>query len=353
MTILQDRTDARARIAFLDGAGWENVSITPIAGDGSTRRYFRVTKKRETAILMESAPDGHPDQVPGHRIADTLRIGAWLRDHDLRTPDVLAADEAAGLLLLEDFGDVSFHRALQQGKPPGAVYPLAVDTLRAIAALKIDIDLPDYYDSHIHRARRRLVDWYIPALRRERNPDGLAESYLAVWDAIENSLPPCPQGFVHGDFHGGNLMWLPLEEGVQCCGLLDFQAAMRGPLPYDLANLLEDMRIDVPEAVRGAMLTRYCVGMTAVDRTNFLRWYRVLATQFHSRLLGQCIRWALNGKPAYLAHIPRLQAYMQAALEDPLLAPLRQWITKEKVDLKTIPDMTIKDIIPCIREDAV
>ena len=51
------------------------------------------------------------------------------------------------------------------------------------------------------------------------------------------------------DYHSPNLMWLPERKGVKSVGILDFQDALRGPLAYDLVSLLQDARLDVPEAL--------------------------------------------------------------------------------------------------------
>lgn len=307
------------------------------------------------AILMEAVPDGESIATPGHALRDYIRIGAYLRSLGMRAPEIFEADERNGYLLLEDFGDVSFKAALAGGTDRHELYGLAVDVLSHLRmrAKPGVIDLPDYYQSHIHTGRRRIVDWYLPALRGARNPDGMVEEFLSVWDEIEKSLPPCPRGFLHIDYHVENLMWLPGGAGLDRCGILDFQGAMTGPLPYDLANLLEDARIDVAPELRPAMLDRYCAGMTPEDKENFKNWYRVLATQFHCRVAGQFTRLAVkDGKTRYLAHLPRVAGYLRDGLEHPLLAPLKSWFSKHKVDFSQVPQIDSAALSRHIREDA-
>ena len=305
---------AALRRDFLSRNGWDGAPFSPVGADCAFRRYLRLKRGDETVILMEAVPDGEGIATPGHALRDYIRIGNYLRGLGLRTPEIFHADEKNGYLLLEDFGDVSFKAALASGIGTSELYGLAVDVLSHLRkhAKPGAIDLPDYYESHVHTGRRRVVDWYLPALRGEKNPDGLVEEYLGVWDGIENSLPACPRGFLHIDYHVENLMWLPEGEMKGRCGILDFQGAMEGPLPYDLANLLEDARIDVPPAIRETMLGRYCTDMPASDRENFRNWYRILATQFHCRIAGQFIRLALrDGKTRYLAHLPRVAGYLR------------------------------------------
>jgi aminoglycoside/choline kinase family phosphotransferase len=325
--------------AFLGRQGWSVQE--PVAEDGSARRYSRVEKSGRTAIFMETY-----GETPGHRIDDFIRIGSWLREAGLHAPEIYDADEAAGLLLLEDLGRVSFKSALTAGESAQELYALAADVLKHIAAQPCPAGLPGYFSSHVHAGHRRVIDWYVPALKEEKNPDGVAEAYLAAWAKVESELPPCPQGFIHADFHVENLMWIPGEKGLRRCGILDFQGAMKGPLAYDLGNLLEDARIDVPAEIHDSILSTH--------DENFQAWYRVLTTQFHCRVIGQFIKMAvLDGKTVYLSHIPRLAAYIAAALKDPVLAPVRSFFSDQDVDFHAPVAMNSERIRGYIREDAV
>lgn len=293
---------------------------------------------------MEAIPDHTGAFTPGHKVSDFIRLSLALRKAGINAPEILAMDEHEGFLLLEDFGDLSVYQALEHGEDPDVLYAAATDVL---IQLKDNIPantltLPSYYDGHVHKGRQRIVDWYIPATRSAQNSDGLVESYLAAWDAVEKQLPPCPMGFVHGDYHAQNLMRLDNELGV-----LDFQGAMWGPLPYDLANLLEDIRRDVPADIRAAMIKRYD-GDEA-----FASWYRVMATQFHCRILGQTLRLAIaGGRPDFLKFIPRVQTYIRDALQDPILKPLALWMREEKVDLAAEGCFEPARVRPFIRSDA-
>lgn len=349
-----DRTDLRS--AFLERCGWTEATFIPVGEDCAFRRYFRLRKDDgKTAVLMEAVPDNSPLATPGHKIGDFIRIGYYLRQIGLNTPPVYDADERLGYVLMEDFGDVSFKKAREQGIDNNALYGLATDVLSALAENSAEntLELPDYYESHVHKGRQRVVDWFMPVVRGEKMPDGLVEDYQALWDGIENTLPSCPQGVLHIDYHAENLMYLAEREGLDQCGILDFQGAMRGPVPYDLANLLEDVRSDVPTDVQEAMLVRFCRDMDAAEKENFMAWYRILATQFHCRVAGQFIRLAVrDGKTRYLSYLPRVCAYIRKGLDDPVLKPLAQWFAGQGVDFQA-PDIDDPAVLSSfIRDDA-
>lgn len=354
---VQDWFESRAalRDAFLTRAGWADAALSPVGEDCAFRRYFRLRRGGDTVILMEAVPDGNAIATPGHNMRDFIRIGACLRTVGLHTPEIYDVDNEGGYLLLEDFGDTSFKKALAAGAGSEELYALATDVLSFLRdnIKPEDVALPRYYDSHVHTGLRRMIDWYFPAVRGERNADALAGEYLGVWREIEGRLPPCPQGFLHIDYHFENLMWLPREDGLMRAGILDYQGAMTGPLPYDLANLLEDARVDVGEDLRRAMLARYCERMGAAERETFENWYRVLATQFHCRVAGQFIRLAVrDGKDRYLAHLPRVARYLQEGLRHPVLQPLQQWFAAQKIDFGYAPSVEPEKVRKWIREDA-
>lgn len=349
--------DSRAdkRDSFLRANDLATVALVPVGEDCAFRRYFRLKDAKRSMILMEAAPDNASFVTPGHKLSDFMRIGSALRDAGVATPEIYVTDTDNGYVLLEDFGINSFKDALRHGLGRADAYALATDVLihmrQAVNAQTLV--LPRYYDSHVHTGRRRVIDWYLPAVRNAKNEDGLAESYLDVWQRIEDSLPPCPQGFLHIDFHFENLMWRPEQTGLAQCGVLDFQGAMIGPQPYDLANLLEDARVDVPQDIRMNMLSRYTSGMSAGQRDLFLRWYRILATQFHCRVIGQFIRLAVkDGKTRYMPLIPRLQFYIREGLKDPILQPLGEFFDDQSVRFDEAVESSPSEIAAVIRDDA-
>jgi len=336
--------DEDHRQMFLKKHGWEIMHS--VGQDSSIRRYFRVSKGSQNAILMETVPDGSTHATPGHSLDDFIRIASWLRDIGLKAPEIYEQDLKNGYLLLEDLGDLCFRDALDSGEDASMLYGLARDILDHIAAQNCSLDLPDYYDAHVHRRHRRIVDWFIPLMRGTPNEEGLVEEYLTVWRGIESSAPPVRQGFLHIDFHAQNLMWLPSETGLKRCGILDFQGAMLGPRPYDLGNILEDARRDVPAEVKSHILDQ----LSEDERI----WFRILATQFHCRVIGQFIKQAvIDENPAYLKHVPRLQNYLANGPKDPILTPLARWFTQQRIDFSSAASLENLEILrPLIAEDA-
>src|SRR5205807_9811768 len=111
-----------------------------------------------------------------------------------------------------------------------------------------------------------------------------------------------PPTWVLRDFHSPNLIWLPERRELARLGLLDVQDAVTGPAAYDLASLLQDARVDVPEASEVALLGRYVRRRRAMDPnfdgSQFIKIYVTLAAQRASKVLGIFARLDLrDGKP--------------------------------------------------------
>ncbi len=129
-------------------------------------------------------------------------------------------------------------------------------------------------------------------------------------------------------------MWLPGRAGLQRVGLLDFQDALSGPAAYDLVSLLQDARLDLPEALEAELLARYCAARAASDgefsSDAFRTLYATLGAQRNSKILGIFARLAKrDGKRGYLTHIPRVARYLERNLAHPALARLAAWYKRE------------------------
>jgi len=320
-------TDRAATLdRFLAAQGWGDAKRDPLAGDASFRRYIRLRRGGETAMLMDAPP-------PREDVRPFLRIARLLARLGLSAPRVLAADEAAGLLLLEDLGDETYTRALVAGGDERALYTLATDLLidlhRRFDRAMAD-GVPPYDDRKLLDEAALLVDWYLPAIRGEATSPGLRAEYLDRWQETFAIARSIADTLVLRDYHVDNLMLLDGRDGIAACGLLDFQDAVIGPISYDLVSLLEDARRDVPQDLAAMMIARYCDAFPGLDRDGFLASYAVMGAQRSAKIVGIFTRLdRRDGKPIYLKHIPRVWQWLESDLAHPVLFDLRTWFDRE------------------------
>lgn len=304
--------------AFLAGAGWGEARREPLPGDASFRGYVRLRRGRETIMLMDAPP-------PEEDVRPFMAVAARLRQLGLSAPEVHRADEARGLLLLEDFGDDTFTRLLDEGESEEELYLLATDALAALQGQQGAADgFPSFGADRFVAGAELFLDWYLPAAGRQATDrDGFAK-------AMRQALAPAlagPETLMLRDFHVDNLVRLDGREGPAACGLLDFQDAGGGPPAYDLASLIEDARCDVDESVRRAVLARYRDAFP--DARDLERDIAILGAQRHIRVLGTFMRLARrDGKPGYMRHLPRLRRMLERNLAHPALEPLAAWFRR-------------------------
>jgi tRNA threonylcarbamoyl adenosine modification protein YjeE len=334
---------------FLTDAGYADAKRQRMAGDASTRSYARLFRGEDSFILMNSPrrPDG-PAIYRGNsysaavHLAEDVKpfvaIANGLRAHGFSAPSIRHADLEEGFLITEDFGSAGFI----EGNPPSPIaerYQAAADMLAALHRQNLPETLPltprasyqiPVFDTDAMLVEIGLmVEWYLPD-RGVHLTENARAQFVAMWrDLLDRALAG-DRTWVLRDFHSPNLIWLDDRHDVAKVGLIDFQDAVIGPAAYDLVSLLQDARIDVPEQIELALLTRYIKARRAADAAfdpaRFAELYAIMSAQRNTRLLGTFARLnRRDGKPQYLRHQPRIWTYLNRSLAHPALAPFRDW----------------------------
>ncbi|MDH3228834.1 MAG: phosphotransferase [Alphaproteobacteria bacterium] len=326
--------------AFLVRAGWGAAERGVLAGDASFRRYDRLTRGGERAVLMDAPP-------PLEDVRPFLRVDRLLRRMGFSAPRILAEHAGAGLLLLEDLGDDTYTRVLANGGDEQALYGLALDVLIELHRRCADCDpdaegLRPYDETVLLDEATLLTDWYMPAVLGRDTPAATRAAYCRLWTELRRATTEIPDTLVLRDYHVDNLMWLPDRPDVRACGLLDFQDALWGPVTYDLVSLLEDARRDVPAALARRLLDRYLAAFPSLNPEIFAASCALWGAQRSAKILGIFTRLdRRDGKPVYLEHIPRVWRWLAGDLGHPALAPLRAWFDRElPVATRIVPEAT-------------
>lgn len=302
---------------FLAQAGWGEARRSHLAGDASFRRYERLHAPDGTpAVLMDA------DTSKGEDVRPFVRMADWLAGLGLSAPRIMAAEEAAGLLLLEDLGDDLFARVIP-GKPEleTRLYAGAIDVLSELHDATPPEGLKPYDAQVMTDLAALAFDWYLAGVSGP-DPVARAEAMKPLGQALA-ALTAKPVVILR-DYHAENLLWLPDRDGTARIGLLDFQDAMLGHPAYDLVSLLQDARRDVPLELEEAMITRFCAAR-GLDRAGFLPAYALIGLQRNLRIVGVFARLCLrDGKAHYVDLIPRVWAHLQRDLAAVNLPDLTQ-----------------------------
>lgn len=344
------------RAEFLKKSGWSAAEGYCIGDDWSQRKYFRITKDGRHAILLHGIPDHDPRSIAGHKLESFINVAKYLRGLKLSVPEIYATDLGHGLILMEDLGsetiDILMSRGTAQEKD---LYLLASSALKFlnVNALAPPLSLPNYFSSHIYIGKRRVLDWYIPARRQKRNPNEFEEGFASAWQEVEKNLPPPKLCFQHGDYHPGNLLYLPERTSLAKLGILDFQGALLGPSPYDLVNLLEDARKIVPPEAKFSAKNTFTTGFSLEEKESFELWYVVLSAHFHCRVIGQAISLAHKKNITRLMSlIPALEHYIVKDLAHTALKPLASWFHDAKIDFSQNANIDLSSLSNYVTEKA-
>jgi aminoglycoside/choline kinase family phosphotransferase len=310
MTTPTDR--ATARLAWTRSAlGDATLELASASSDASFRSYWRTQHNGKSWVVMDSPP-AQEDPAPW------LAIGERLAAAGIHVPKVYASDLAQGFLLIEDLGTQLYLPALNEDTAD-RLYGDAMDALLLMQTRMDHADLPLFDRERLVSGLEVMPEWF---LQRHLGYTPTCDE----WDVLEaafgviihNALEQ-PRRFVHRDYHSRNL--LIVDENNP--GVIDFQGALSGPITYDLASLLRDAYIVWPrERVEGWVesyrhrLLKAGVIDTKISREHFLRWFDLTGLHRHVRVLGQFYRlWYRDGKPGYLADVPRVYHYVVSVAE--------------------------------------
>lgn len=282
--------------------------LTSASDDASFRRYFRWQKGGKSFIVMDAPPEKE-DCLP------FVRIAGYLEAMRLNAPRVIEANLSDGFLLLTDLGSQQYLDVLRLDSDKAtsmyadAIAALLVMQQRGVA---FQTSLPAYDEQLLRFELSLFRDWLCDVHLGLPFSDADEAAWQDCCDVlVDNSLHQ-PQVFVHRDYHSRNLMCT----GENNPGILDFQDAVEGPLTYDLVSLLKDCYVRWPaEQVRQWALDYYHALDASlreqVDELLFRRYFELMGVQRHLKAAGIFAR--LNhrdGKPAYLADIPRTLSYI-------------------------------------------
>ncbi|MHA1164066.1 MAG: tRNA (adenosine(37)-N6)-threonylcarbamoyltransferase complex ATPase subunit type 1 TsaE [Alphaproteobacteria bacterium] len=341
----------KAMMAFCVGSDWARARPDFLQGDASSRTYARLHMDGTKAILMDSPARADSEAIRGGKsysalvhLAEDVKpfvaIANALERAGVSVPRILDHDLSQGFLIIEDLGKRVFTSEAGQDPPLEELYSAAADVLVSLRGSPPVHELP-LPDGSTHAVPQLsadvleieaelLLDWFYPCVHGGACPGSVRAEFLAALRALFPAIEGRDDAWVLRDYHSPNLLWLPERKGSARVGVIDFQDALIGHAAYDLVSLLQDARRDIGCDLEGRLYAHYCEARAQCDsgfgREAFGAAYAGLGAQRSSKILGIFARLAKrDGKHGYLAHIPRVSAYLERNLAHPGLKPLRAW----------------------------
>ena len=292
-------------------------SIAPASEDASFRRYFRISWKQETAIVMDAPPERE-------NCAPFLDITARLLAGKVNVPAVRARSLSAGFLLLDDLGTQLYLDVLTAENADR----LYADAIAALLRMQDQVEvggLPAYDEKLLRQEMSLFGDWLLDRHLHLRISPAMQKMLEAAVALLIRSALEQPRVFVHRDYHSRNLLLNPRLNP----GIVDYQDAVHGPITYDLVSLLKDCYIKWPRVkVLGWARDYYdrcrLIAGAGLSHDQFLRWFDLMGVQRHLKASGIFARLLhRDNKTGFTRDIPRTLSYI-LDLEEfyPELSPL-------------------------------
>jgi len=275
-----------------------------------------------------------------HQITELpfLNILSHLAKAGVPVPALHHYDPAAGLLYLEDFGDLTLAEAVRDVDAQGleSRYKQAINVLVQMQVKATSPADPGCLAFH-RSCDVPLLMWEFDhfleygIVARQGKPM-CSEDWTAIrgeFEKISEHLAGQPRVFTHRDYHSRNLM----VDGLRL-GVIDFQDALMGPATYDLASLLRDAYIALDESLVDQLVNYYLDQLAEhrqvwTNREAFRRLFDFTSIQRNMKAAGRFVYIdRVKGNPKFLADIPRVLGYVKRNLQRyPELAPLRKHLT--------------------------
>jgi aminoglycoside/choline kinase family phosphotransferase len=232
----------------------EDFKVYSLAGDASSRKYYRVIKDQQSWVLMQWEPFD-PENYP------FLSVLNHFRNNSVNVPEVVGLDSQSGYVLLEDLGDLTLERKFWESQSQESsipFYKLSIDEIIKIhfkathnksncTAFKIKFDTEKFL-WEMKYGQENLLAGICQFNFNEKLNKELTEVFTEICQRLDQE----PKYIAHRDYHSRNLMIKFNEVRV-----IDFQDARLGPIQYDLVSLLRDSYVNLKDDIALQLIDYY------------------------------------------------------------------------------------------------
>lgn len=311
--------EVRERIdGYLQRTGLASQSprVVPLTGDASDRRYFRILVAEGPSIVLSlySKPFEY-------ETLSFVNVAGLLARMPVPIPTVLGHADDLAVLALEDLGDVTLQAHLGAATPAehAALYRQAVALIETLQRRGEALASPDYVPYGIAFDVDKLawelnffITHFIEAYRGVVMKPSELDELRREFARLVGILATEPRVLCHRDYHSRNLM---LHQDQLY--IIDFQDARMGPETYDLASLLRDSYVDLPEHTVDELLAYFLAlqGRTG-EQPEFRTRFDMMALQRNLKALGTFgFQTTARRNPVYIQYIPRTLRYVRDNLD--------------------------------------
>tara|TARA_B100001063_G_scaffold234086_1_gene251043 strand:+ start:176 stop:1108 length:933 start_codon:yes stop_codon:yes gene_type:complete len=276
-------------------------NLKKIKGDASHRNFFRNKKKNSIIVFAKK------DKVKNLLIYDA--INKILNKNGILAPNLYQENYKKNFIEIQDFGNETLFKILNKKINKFFYLKKVIKILIKIQLIKDrkvknfikkEYLVPKYEKKILISEANLFCDWYIKKKLKKTIRNNFSKKYQKIIIKLASSLKLKNSIFVHRDFHLSNLMLVKNRIGV-----IDSQDALIGNKAYDLASLIDDVRLKTSTSLKNKIYKFYVKKQNKLDKKNFKNDFEILSVLRNLKIIGIFTRLATRDKKKdYLKLIP-------------------------------------------------
>ena len=316
-------------LLYLEKHKISSKNLVAIKSDASFRKYYRL---ENNILAMDAAPE------KGESVSKFSEIARILHSFNLSAPKIIDVNNKEGFILLEDFGDKVFSKHMNKENKKN-LYKKAIDVLIDIKIKSHQnksylSKLKTYNFEELYRESILFIEWFIEKKLGMQISNKKRDEFYQILQQAFLNIKSQNDTLVLRDYHVDNLILKDHKEPLKQVGLIDFQDALLGSSFYDLASLLEDVRMPLNENEKEEF-TKYYIKMTNENHDMVLREINFFSLQRNLKILGIFSRLSIrDGKERYLKYFPAAFNFIKSNLKSSLFFDMKKWI--EELQIKEL-----------------
>ena len=306
-----------------------NFKILPIKGDASFREFYRQTSNDKNKIIVVAQTNKYQNLIA------YTAINKFLRKNGILAPKLYEYNFNKGIIIIEDFGNKSFFKIITKKKNKFSEYKKIINLLIKIQKIKPKRKIKNvskgfhninkYNINHLHKESDLFFDWYLPFFFKKKEILIIKKKTNKILHKLYKKLNFSNTCFVHRDFHLQNLMKFRNKIGV-----IDNQDALIGNPSYDLASLVDDVRVRSTNDLKNQIINYYLKKAPKnykIKSKEFLEDFYILSVQRCLKIIGIFARlYKRDKKKKYLKLIPNTWKILDERLSSNIFFELRKTI---------------------------
>ena len=279
-------------------------NLKKLKGDASFRQFYRKKNKNFSSIIVFAKKEKLKNLI----IYDA--INKILRKNKILAPNLYKENYQKNYIEIEDFGNETIFEILKRNKNDKFHYFKKIikilNQIQLIKDTKIknfkkrNYKIPKYNTNILIKEANLFCDWYIKKKLSKKKREIFTKKFKKIVKKLAFNLQLKNDVFVHRDFHVSNLMLVGDK-----IGLIDSQDALIGNKAYDLASLIDDVRLKTSNSFKKKIFNFYLSKQSNLNTYKFKNDFEILSILRNLKIIGIFMRLAhRDNKKNYLKLIP-------------------------------------------------